>query len=106
MEVLRVIDHNSLEEAVELLVIDAMGSLDALLSGQFRLGGTRRDAAREQIEKSSEGHIGHTLTWVISGSVTMMLTDLPIEMGCGWADVDVTNALIEDVPPKSCQFYS
>jgi Protein of unknown function (DUF664) len=54
------------------------GLLAKLLSGQFRLAGSRRDAAREPVDKSNAGHLGHTLTWVRPAPccASMMLTDL------------------------------
>src|SRR5215210_3132983 len=55
------------------------GLLAKLLSGQIRSAGARHGAAPGPVDRSNEGHRGHTLTWVRPGRCcdTMMLTDLP-----------------------------
>ena len=52
----------TVSEPVERIDMSVTGLLAKLLSGQSRPAGTRHDAAPESVDRSNEGHHGHTLT--------------------------------------------
>ena len=78
------------------------GLLAKLLSGQIRLAGAHQCAAPVPTDRSNEGHLGHTLTWVRSDRCCAfnIVTDLAGRGRMVGRRQSVLDAVVETDPVK------